>query len=236
MSMPNSHESKKLFLHEKVRLGVDETTRFVEHFAECYRPLMEGQGARLYGLWEASEINACWPEITLIWEIDSYSHLANIANARHQNPETKQKFQQWRVLLGELKAKGEGRLMFGHAGIKSIEEHRSLGLNTSVVIEEVMTTKPNCQTRYIEELEYLYVPWSEETGKKWLGSFSTVFRNNEVIHYWALEGGWEAFGKYWPSWGDVPDPRIRSWMNMAPALREGWQDSFMQALPGNPLS
>src|SRR5258708_19423314 len=33
---------------------------------------------------------------------------------------------------------------------------------------------------YIRELERLYVPWSERTGKHWLGSFTTTFRFNEV--------------------------------------------------------
>lgn len=235
MAMPDSHKQRKLFLHEKTNLAVGNNDRYAAEFANHYRPLMEGVGARLYGLWEASEINSHWPQITTIWEIDSYQHLAQIGAARHRNADTRKQFNQWRTLLGEMQAAGEGRLTFGNPGIKSIDEHRSDGLKTTVVIEEVMQTKPSAQARYVQELEYLYVPWSEETGKKWLGSFTTVFRYNEVIHYWALEGGWDAFGKYWPSWSDQPDPRIRAWMNVAPAMRDGWEDSFLQSLPGNPL-
>lgn len=235
MSMPNSHKSRKLFLYEKCELRAGATDRYVDRFADHYQPLMEHLGARLYGIWEGSEINSNWPEITTVWEIDSYQHLARIGAARHRDPETRARYNQWRGLLGELDAKGEGRLVFGNPGIKSVEEHRAAGLKTTVVIEEVMKTKPNGQVKYVEELAYLYVPWSEDTGKKWIGSFTTVFRYDEVIHLWALDGGWDGFGKYFPSWGDVPDPRIRAWTNVASALRDGWDDSFLQSLPPNPL-
>jgi hypothetical protein len=235
MSMPQSHKSRSLFLHEKTRLRAGAVGRYVEAFSDHYQPAMERLDARLYGAWESSPINAHWPEITIIWAIDGYDHLSKIGAARHREPEERKAFEQWNGLLGELDAHGEGRLMFGNPGIKSVDEHRAAGLKTTVVIEEIMKTKPNRQAAYVEELEYLYVDWSERTGKAWVGSFTTVFRYDEVIHYWALEGGWDGFGKHYPSWGDKPDPAIRSWMNVAPALRDGWDDSFLQSLPPNPL-
>ena len=67
-----------------------------------------------------------------------------------------------------------------------------------LVIQEIMQTKPGRQDDYIRELERLYVPWSERTGKRWLGSFITTFRFNEVIHYWALDGDWDCFDEPLP--------------------------------------
>ncbi len=64
------------------------------------------------------------------------------------------------------------------------------------------------------------------TGKRWLGSFTTTFRYNEVIHYWALEGGWECFANHYPSWKESPPAEIVTWMSVAPALRDGWEDRF----------
>ena len=235
MAMPGAHARRKLFIHETTRLKAGATTRFVAEFSERYQPAMERQGARLFGLWEGSPLNSHWPEITTIWEIDGYPHFAKIGAARHRDPEMRKAFEQWDTLLGELGATGAGRLTYANKNIQSLDELKASGFTTTVMIQEIMTTKPGRQSAYVEELEYLYVPWSERTGKRWLGSFTTVFSNVEVIHYWALEGGWDGFGKYFPSWGDTPDPAIRNWMNVAPALRDGWNDSFLQSLPPNPL-
>jgi hypothetical protein len=116
-----------------------------------------------------------------------------------------------------------------------VEERKAEGFKTTMMIQEIMQTKPGRQRDYVEQLEYAYVPWSEKTGKKWLGSFTTVFRYNEVIHYWACEGGWDVFANHYPSWGDKPGADIKSWMQLAPALRDGWDDTFLQSLPPNPL-
>jgi hypothetical protein len=84
------------------------------------------------------------------------------------------------------------------------------------VIQEIMQTKPGRQDDYIRELERLYVPWSERTGKRWLGSFITTFRFNEVIHYWALEGDWD-FREPLPVVEGQPAAEIVTWMSVAPA-------------------
>ena len=235
MTMPGAHSALKLFLHETTHLRAGATDRFVQGFSDHYQPAMERQGARLFGIWEGSPLNGSWPEITTIWEIDSYQHFAAIAAARHRDPATRQTFEQWMGLLGELGGTGHGRLVHGNPGIKTVAQRKAEGLKTTVCIQEIMTTKPGRQRDYIEQLEHAYVPWSERTGKKWLGSFTTVFAYNEVIHYWACEGGWDVFANHYPSWGEKPDPDIKSWMQLAPALREGWDDSFLQSLPPNPL-
>lgn len=235
MAMPKAHTGRRLFLHEKTHIRAGSTDRFTDAFSNTYQPAMEREGARLHSIYEASPINGHWPQITTIWEIDSYKHLSQVGGARHRDPEARKAFDQWNTLLGEIDGKGEGRLMYGNNGIKSAAEHKADGLKATVVIEEIMTTKPDRQAVYVEELEYLYVPWSERTGKKWIGSLTTTFRYNEVIHYWALEGGWEGFGNHYPSWKDKPDPAIRNWMNVAAALRDDWEDTFLQALPPHPF-
>jgi hypothetical protein len=62
-------------------------------------------------------------------------------------------------------------------------------------------------------------------------SFTTTFRYNEVIHYWALGGGWECFAEHYPSWRESPPAEIVTWMSVAPALRDGGEGSIMPALP-----
>ena len=118
---------------------------------------------------------------------------------------------------------------------RNLAQLREEGFTAELVIQEIMQTKPGRQDDYIRELERLYVPWSESTGKRWLGSFTTTFRFNEVIHYWALDGGWDCFENHYPSWKDAPPAEIVTWMSVAPALRDGWEDSILAALPASPL-
>lgn len=235
MTMPGVHVQQKLFLHETTHMRAGATDRFVEDFSNLYQPAMERLGARLYGCWEASPLNSKWPCVTTIWELDGYPHFSKLGAARHRDPETRKTYEQWNAFLGEIDGRGEGRLTYANPGIKTIEALKANGFKTTVMIQEIMTTKPGRQKDYVEQLEYQYVDWSERTGKKWLGSFTTIFRYDEVIHYWALDGGWDGFGAHYPSWTDKPDPAIKSWMNLAPALRDGWEDSVLQSLPPNPL-
>lgn len=118
---------------------------------------------------------------------------------------------------------------------RTLAQLSASGFDATVVIQEIMQTKPGRQDDYIRELERLYVPWSERTGKRWLGSFTTTFRYSEVIHYWALDGGWECFAAHYPSWKETPPAEIVTWMSVAPALRDGWEDSILQALAPSPL-
>ena len=98
--------------------------------------------------------------------------------------------------------------MYPAAQNKPLARLQEAGFTAGLVIQEIMQTKPGRQADYIRELERLYVPWSERTGKRWLGSFITTFRYNEVIHYWALDGEWETFAEHYPSFGPEPDPEV----------------------------
>jgi hypothetical protein len=233
--MRTEFKHRNLYIHETTHLRAGSVDRFSQEFSEQYQPLMERNGARLFGLWQGAPFNSNWDEVTTIWEIDGYAAFGALGAARHRDPVSRKAFSQWDLLLGELGASGEGRLAYPNRNIKPIDELKQTGFNTTVVIQEIMKTKPGKQEAYIEQLEYAYVPWSERTGKKWLGSFTTIFRNEEVIHYWALDGGWDGFAKHYPSWkGDIPAD-IKSWMTMAPSLRDSWDDSILQSLPPNPL-
>src|SRR6267154_4608296 len=88
----------------------------------------------------------------------------------------------WAAFLADIGAAGEGRIMYAGPSNKTLAELREANFTAPLVIQEIMQTKPGRQDDYIRELEQLYVPWSERTGKRWLGSFITTFRFNAVIH------------------------------------------------------
>jgi hypothetical protein len=233
--MRTYHRHTLLYLHETIALSSGSSGQFTQAFTDIYQPMMQELGARLFALWEATPYNGHWPQATIIWEIDTFADYARIGSAQARGGSYHAAAGEWAAFLAGIGASGEGRIMYPGPSNKTLTELCDANFDASVVIQEIMQTKPGRQDDYIRELERLYVPWSERTGKHWLGSFTTTFRFNEVIHYWALEGGWECFAEHYPSWKESPPAEIVTWMSVAPALRDGWEDSILQALPPAPL-
>mgnify|MGYP002137638517 CR=1 FL=1 len=170
-----------LYLHETIALGSERAEGFTDNFTAVYQPMMEALGARLFSIWETTPYNGHWPQVTIIWEIDAFADYARIGRAQaasgsHHGPAAK-----WAQYLSGLGAQGEGRIMYAGKYNKTLAQLTADGFGAGLVIQEIMETKPGRQDDYIRELERLYVPWSESTGKRWLGSFITTFRFNEVI-------------------------------------------------------
>jgi len=224
-----------LYLHETIALGSGRAEEFTETFTEVYQPMMSGLGARLFAIWETTPYNGHWPQVTIIWEIDSFADYARIGREQSAGGSQAAAAAQWSRYLSGIGASGEGRIMYAGKYNKTLAQLQEADFGAGLVIQEIMQTKPGKQDDYIRELERLYVPWSESTGKRWLGSFITTFRFNEVIHYWALDGDWDCFDNHYPSWKDAPPAEIVTWMSVAPALRDGWEDSILAALPPSPL-
>jgi hypothetical protein len=229
------HGHTLLYLHETIALGEGRSGQFTEVFGDVYHPMMEDLGARLFAMWESTPYNGHWPQVTIIWEIDAFADYARLGRAQAPGGSHADAAAQWSTFLAQIRASGEGRIMYAGKFNRTLAQLKEAQFGAGLVIQEIMQTKPGRQDDYIRELERLYVPWSESTGKRWLGSFITTFRFNEVIHYWALDGDWDCFENHYPSWKDSPPAEIVTWMSVAPALRDGWEDSILQALPASPL-
>src|SRR4029078_7107079 len=80
-------------------------------------------------------------------------------------------FAKWAAFLSEIGASGEGRIMYAGRRNRTLAHLRDEKFTAGLVIQEIMQPKPGRQDDYIRELERLYVPWSESTGKRWLVSF-----------------------------------------------------------------
>ena len=233
--MKKYHRHALLYLHETIDLGSGRSDDFTEVFVDIYQPMMEELGARLFSIWETTPYNGHWPQVTIIWEIDAFADYARIGAAQARGGSHEAAAGKWSAYLATWAPRERAGSCTPGPSNKNLAALREADFDASVVIQEIMQTKPGRQDDYIRELERLYVPWSERTGKHWLGSFTTTFRFNEVIHYWALEGGWDCFANHYPSWKDSPPAEIVTWMSVAPALRDGWEDSILQALPPSPL-
>ena len=234
-AMRKYHSHTLLYLHETIGLGSGRSDRFCEVFTDVYQPMMEQLGARLFAIWETTAFNGHWPQVTVIWEVDGFADYARIGRAQSRGWQPRGGGREVVEYLAEIGASGEGRIMYPGPSNKTLAALKDANFAAGLVVQEIMQTKPGRQDDYIRELERLYVPWSERTGKLWLGSFTTTFRFNEVIHYWALEGGLGLFREPLPVVEGNPPAEIVTWMSVAPALRDGWEDSILQALPPSPL-
>ncbi len=189
--MKKYHSHTLLYLHETIDLGSAGSEQFVSEFSANYHPMMSELGARLFAMWESTPpYNGHWPQVTVVWEIDAFADYARIGRAQTRGGSHEAAAGgSGRHTCVTSGARGEGRIMYAGRSNKTLAQLRDADFKAGLVIQEIMQTKPGRQDDYIRELERLYVPWSESTGKRWLGSFITTFRFNEVIHYWALEGG-----------------------------------------------
>src|ERR1700752_1025401 len=174
--MRKYHSHTLLYLHETIALGSGTSDRFTEVFVDTYQPMMQELGARLFCLWETTPYNGHWPQVTIIWEIDAFADYARIGKAKARGGSHEKSAAKWATLLSEIGASGEGPIMYSGASNKTLAELKESNFRAGLVIQEIMETKS--QDDYIRELERLYVPWSERTGKRWLGSFITTFRFN----------------------------------------------------------
>ncbi|MHA3022577.1 NIPSNAP family protein [Mycobacterium sp. BMJ-28] len=233
--MRKHHGDTLLYLHETINLGSGRSDEFTDRFNDVYHPMMSELDARLFALWETTPYNGNWPQVTVIWEIDAFADYARIGREQARGGSQHGAATTWSRYLAGIGARGEGRIMYPGPSNRTLAELTEADFTAGLVIQEIMQTKPGKQDDYIRELERLYVPWSESTGKRWLGSFTTTFRFNEVIHYWALDGDWDCFDNHYPSWTEHPPAEIVTWMSVAPALRDGWEDSILAALPPSPL-
>jgi hypothetical protein len=233
--MRNSNGQAPLYLHETISLGSGSSDAFTEAFEDVYHPMMSEVGARLFAIWGATPYNGHWPQVTIIWELDGFADYTRIGRAQARGGSHQEAATKWSAFLTGIGASGEGRIMYPGASNRTLAELKDANFHAGLVIQEIMQTKPGKQADYVRELERLYVPWSERTGKLWLGSFITTFRFNEVIHYWALEDDWGVFTEHYPSFKGQPPAELITWMSVAPALRDGWEDSILAALTPSPL-
>ena len=169
MNMKKYHSHALLYLHETIALGSGRSDRFNEVFSDVYHTMMEELGARLFAMWETTPYNGHWPQVTVIWEVDAFADYARIGRAQGRGGSHESVAGKWSAFLSEIGASGEGRIMYAGKSNKTLAQLKESNIAAGMVIQEIMQTKPGRQDDYIRELERLYVPWSERTGKRWLG-------------------------------------------------------------------
>jgi hypothetical protein len=69
-------------------------------------------------------------------------------------------------------------------------------------------------------------------GRHWIGTYTTNWKNHEAISIWALDEGYSTMpANYEKPWFDLLEREgMATWMSVAIALRERYDDGLMHAL------
>lgn len=204
---------------------------FVDAFEQAYHPLMREAGARLVALWETVGISLPWPRTIALWELDNLKHYAALARAQYDRSAG---FRKWRAALGSMARGGEGRILVPAAHNPTLKDLRDAGVSAQLCVHEILTTQPDKQRDYVDGIERLWMPYAVRHGRRWIGTYSTSWKNHEAISIWALEKGWDTLAEHY-SRDPTGDVELKTWMQIAIALRERYDDGLLYALAPTPL-
>jgi hypothetical protein len=135
---------------------------------------------------------------------------------------------------------GEGRILAPAPHGPTLADLQKEGIDASVCVHEWLTTWPDKQFDYVEQIERLWVPYARRNGRQWIGTFSTQWKNTEAISIWAFPDGFASYGEhYGPRLSRTPTEldrlELEGWMQIAIALRERYDDGLLHALRPTPL-
>jgi hypothetical protein len=221
-----------IYIHEQLDVSIGRTNEFLSLFEQSYEPLMVELGARLVGLWETVAISLPWPMVIWLWEVDDIAHYAKVANAQYRDPRRTPQFRRWRDDLGGVATKGEGRILTPSMKTPTLAEIKAAGFSLDVCVHEWITAQPDKERDYAENIGRLWAPYAVNHGRRWIGTYTTNWKNHECISIWALEKGYDTMPEnYQAPWFDLMEQEgIAAWMSVALALRERYDDGLMHSL------
>ena len=221
-----------LYIHEQTDLLAGKTDEFVDLFEQRYLPLMRDLDARLVGTWETVAISLPWPMVITLWEVDDMAHYARVANAQYRDARLAPLFREWRRDLASVSRSGEGRILTPSKKTPTLADVEAEGFSLEVCVHEWITAQPDKEHDYAENIGTLWVPYAVQHGRHWVGTYTTNWKNHEAISIWALDNGYDTLPEnYEKPWFDLLEREgIATWMSVAIALRERYDDGLMHAL------
>ena len=221
-----------IYIHEQLELQPGKTDDFLARFENDYEPLMVDLGARLVHVWETVAISLPWPMAIWMWEVDDIAHYAKVANAQYRDRTRTPRFREWRNATAGFATKGEGRILTPSKKTPTLADIKADGFSLDVCVHEWVTAQPDKEHDYAENIGRLWAPYAINHGRRWIGTYTTNWKNHECISIWALEKGYDTMPEnYEAPWFSLMEQEgIAAWMSVAIALRERYDDGLMHSL------
>jgi hypothetical protein len=187
---------------------------------------------RLAGVWATVGTTAAWPEATLLWEMDDWSHFT-AASAAMYPMEDKDPLlnEMWRQALA-WRSGGRCALLAPTAYTSTFAQQRAAGVGGPVVICEDVKALPGRLNDYHVALETDYVPLAASQDIKLMGAYRHAIRPNIGLNLWALRD-WDHYAETM-EWMAV-DAGLKSWRGRCRDLLENSEGRILAAPPTHVL-
>jgi hypothetical protein len=214
-----------IYALESYQLRWGQTAAFAVAFAEVYRPLVEKHRGRLVGAWQPTAMSRRWPGAILLWEFETSDELQDLTLDLHLGPSPL--IRRWEERTMGLVDAAEGRILRPSPQTPTRAQLVEQGVDLSVIVYEMIQTVPDRAGDYCEQIEEAWLPTADALGRIWIGTYQTMWKNQEAISLWAMKEPRRP----------MPDathtaPGIRQWSRTAGSVRVGYDDGVFVALDG----
>jgi hypothetical protein len=208
---------------ETYHLHWGQTRAFTAAFQDVYRPIIESRGGQLVGAWQPTGLSRSWPGALLLWEFDEPDELQDLTVDLHLGAEPL--VAAWERQTSGIVVSGEGRLLKPSRNAPTRAQLVARNVDLSVIVCEVIQTQPDRANDYCDQIEEVWLPTADALGRIWIGTYRTMWKNQEAISLWALKDPRRPF---------VPEEHapsgLRQWTRTALSVRVGYDDGVFVAL------
>ncbi len=224
--------NNKVYLHEIVDIILQGRPKYMDHMTVGWGPTgREERGMSCVGVWGTLGSTARWPEVTNLWEFDSWDAMAASYGFEANAPGMQDaKLKVWWDEAQKYRSGGFDRILRPapySPTLAEITKNKNI-IGAKVFYHERITIRPGQARTYLDMLEE-WVPVAKTLGMHLMGAYRSTMRNDsECIVIWAI--------REWADWAKVEiamdsDPRVAAWRRRTTGVALDWFSHLMVSAP-----
>ncbi|TZG27687.1 hypothetical protein [Sphingomonas montanisoli] len=237
---PATHtREERIYCHELLDISVKHRRAYLDHFSHWADATGSVAGTnRAFGVWGTIGMSHRWAEGVIMWEWPNkaamFDGLAGAWSHFHSDDGAGDiwAFAWGGAAEGVTDTQGMDRLMCSTAYSPTMEELYANGVKGEAYLHYHINTPPGMIDDHLGHLES-YVPIAERLGLKFVGSYRTLFTNDDQgLMIWALP----KFAD-WPAYEDArrTDKEALEWRAEAAARGVTYDGRVLVGAKSNPL-
>jgi len=228
--------TRKIYLHEIVKIYKDNRANYFEHMTVKWAPAMKERNQKLFGNFNIFTSLSKWPYVLNMWEYDGWKGIAGAFDFETGNPETFRDpfFAEWSKTAYNYRREGDDRVLIPAAYAPTIDELIASGnIGHKLYYHEMVDLKPGTAKAYLELVEKEWLPQAKALGMGLIGAYRTSGRkDSEAILIWSLRD--------WAQWGSLEEAHdsseaIAAWNKRTDGMVVNWRREVLMAAPHAPI-